>query len=55
MYNVNIERLERFVQIFRLIYDETMYFIGRNNELDNYIDYYQFGNKDAFSISSMKR
>lgn len=55
MDRVNVERLKRFVQTFRLTYDEAMYFIGRDNELDKYIDYYQFGNKDAFNISSKKR
>lgn len=55
MDKVNVERLKRFVQTFKLTYDEAMYFIGRNNELDKYIEYYQFGNKDAFSVSSMKR
>lgn len=52
---VNIERLKRFVQTFRLTYDEAIYFKGKDKELDKYIDYYQFGNKDAFNISSKKR
>ena len=48
MIKQNIERIIRFVSLYKMNNKEYSLFKNLDNRLDKYIEYYQIGNKDAF-------
>lgn len=54
-YAINLPnyRLTRFIATMRLEDEEIKFFINRGQEILKYIDYYHFGNKEAFKIKKM--
>ena len=47
---INIERLKRFVSLFKLTEEEIDYFYNIDEVLNKYIDYYQKNDKKVFKL-----
>ena len=50
MKNTNIERMKRFISLYKLDDDEIIPFKNVDSVLDKVIDYYQYGNRDVFKL-----
>ena len=54
MKNTNVERIKRFISLYKLTDSEIIEFKNINEEIDNYIDYYQYNKKDVFTLKKRK-